>query len=208
MEVCCCLLDHEITCFSPYCLSKVGFQHRPPAIEARFLECMAAIALHSNIPLPVKDESMICSTTVDESRVKENSINGKLEKEQSAKNAEPGNLSREEFRTIPSPDQSVSSENTSTTTSTSNETENKKCWSNSAIDEELCKELENYKNSDVPVIHAFVMPTKLSKSASSPVSGEKCSQDSPCKMVPESVAVPIPILNTLLDRILQTMLDS
>lgn len=136
----------------------------------------------------------------------ENSVNDKLEKQkQYTKNAKPEHL-RAELRSIPSANQPRSNGNTSTTIITSNE--NKKCWPNSAIDEELCKELENYKNSDVPVIHAFVLPTKLSNSVSSPVSDEKYSQDASYTMVPESVAVPVPILNTLLDRILQTMLDS
>uniref|UniRef100_A0A158Q766 Uncharacterized protein n=1 Tax=Elaeophora elaphi TaxID=1147741 RepID=A0A158Q766_9BILA len=183
--------------------------HRPPAMEARFLECMAAIALHSNIPLPIKDENVIRSTSADGSRVEENGINGKSEKQkQSPKDTEAENLNRPELIGSPSPNRPKSIENISTTTTTSNENENKKCWPNSAIDEELCKELENYKDSDVPMIHAFVLPTKLSDSASSPISDEKRVQDSPCTMVPESVAVPVPILNTLLDRILQTMLDS
>ncbi|CAG9533076.1 unnamed protein product [Cercopithifilaria johnstoni] len=183
--------------------------HRPPAMEARFLECMAAIALHSNIPLPTKKENMIRSTSVNESRVEENDINGKSEKQkQSTRNTESENSSRTELKSIPSPDRPIFSENAAATTITSNENENKKCWPNSAIDEELCKELENYKDSDVPVIHAFVLPAKLSNSASSSVSDEKYSQDSSCTVVPESVAVPVPILNTLLDRILQTMLDS
>lgn len=178
-------------------------------MEARFLECMAAIALHSNIPLPIKDENVIGSTSVNGNKVKENGINCKSEKEkQSTKDIEAEDSSRAELRSISSPDRRRSSENISTSTITSNENENKKCWPNSAIDEELCKELENYKDSDVPVIHAFVLPAKLSDSASSPIFDEKCSQDSPRTIVPESVAVPVPILNTLLDRILQTMLDS
>ncbi|KAL3985790.1 hypothetical protein ACH3XW_40080 [Acanthocheilonema viteae] len=180
--------------------------HRPPAMEARFLECMAAIALHSNIPLPIKDENMIRSASVNESKMEENRINGKSEKQKQSTNTESENSNRAELRSIPSSNQSKSCENTSIITITSNE--NKKCWPNSAIDEELCKELENYKDSDVPVIHAFVLPAKLSNSASSPVSDGECSQDLPCTTVPESVAVPVPILNTLLDRILQTMLDS
>ncbi|VDM92298.1 unnamed protein product [Onchocerca ochengi] len=182
--------------------------HRPPAMEARFLECMAAIALHSNIPFPIKD-GIIIHKTADGNRPKENGINGKSDKQkQFPKDRESENSDRAEMRSNPSPDQSRSCENISTTTITSNESENKKCWPNSAIDEELCKELENYKDSDVPMIHAFVLPAQLSDSASSSISDEKYSQDSPCTIVPESVAVPVPILNTLLDRILQTMLDS
>uniref|UniRef100_A0A1I8EW93 Uncharacterized protein n=1 Tax=Wuchereria bancrofti TaxID=6293 RepID=A0A1I8EW93_WUCBA len=180
--------------------------HRPPAMEARFLECMAAIALHSNIPLPIKDENMISSTNVDRSRAEENGVNSKSEKQKrSINDIEPENSNGTDLRNISTSDRPRSNKNISVT---SNENENKKYWPNSAIDEELCKELENYKDSDVPVIHAFVLPAKLSDSASSPISDKKCSQDSPCTMVPESVAVPIPILNTLLDRILQTMLDS
>ncbi|OZC08589.1 hypothetical protein X798_04392 [Onchocerca flexuosa] len=183
--------------------------HRPPAMEARFLECMAAIALHSNIPFPIKDGNIVHKISADGNRPKENDINGKSDKQkQSPKDRESENSDRAEMRSNPSPDRSRSYENTSTTTITSNESENKKCWPNSAIDEELCKELENYKDSDVPMIHAFVLPAKLSDSASSSISDEKYSQDSLCTMVPESVAVPVPILNTLLDRILQTMLDS
>ncbi|VDN83247.1 unnamed protein product [Brugia pahangi] len=181
--------------------------HRPPAMEARFLECMAAIALHSNIPLPIKDENMISSTNISRNRAEENGGNGKSEKQkQSINDIEPENSNRTDLRNISTPDRRRSNENISVT---SNENE-KKYWPNSAIDEELCRELENYKDSDVPVIHAFVLPAKLSDSASSPFSDEKCSQEnaSPCTMVPESVALPIPILNTLLDRILQTMLDS
>uniref|UniRef100_A0A1I7VSN5 POU domain protein n=1 Tax=Loa loa TaxID=7209 RepID=A0A1I7VSN5_LOALO len=182
--------------------------HRPPAMEARFLECMAAIALHSSISLPIKDENPTRNTNVGGSRTEENGINSKSERErQSTKDIELENSSRTGLKSVPPPDRLRPSENTSTATISPNENENKKYWPNSAIDEELCKELENYKNSDVPVIHAFVLPAKLSDSTSSLISDEKCSQDSPGTMVPESVAVPVPILNTLLDRILQTMLD-
>ncbi|KAM3716835.1 putative ubiquitin thioesterase [Dirofilaria immitis] len=182
--------------------------HRPPAMEARFLECMAAIALHSNIPLPMNDENMIRNISASENRQEKNDINGKSDKhKQSAKDIELKNSSRIELGNIPSPNRPKSYENISLTTIASNENRNKKCWPNSAIDEELCKELENYKDSDVPVIHAFVLPAKLSDSASSPTSDKKYSQDLPCTMVPESLAVPVPILNTLLDRILQTMLN-
>uniref|UniRef100_A0A915PG33 Uncharacterized protein n=1 Tax=Setaria digitata TaxID=48799 RepID=A0A915PG33_9BILA len=180
--------------------------HRPPAMEARFLECMAAIALHSNIPLPIKDESVIHSTNGDEIKPEENDISDKSSTKEFITDIESENSSNAELRSIQSPDRSKSKENTSTTITT-NENGSKKCWPNSAIDEELCKELENYKDSDVPVIHAFVLPSKLSDPASSPVLNEKCSEDSPCTVVPESVAVPVPVLNILLDRILQTMLD-
>lgn len=176
-------------------------------MEARFLECMAAIALHSNIPLPVNDENSFRSANVDGSRIEENKIVGKSGKlKHSTGDIEPENSRTVKLTSISSPDELGFNENTSTTITL--EENGKKYWPNSAIDEELCKELENYKDSNVPMIHAFVLPAKHSDSASSPTSDEKYSQNAPCTMVPESVTVPVPILNTLLDRILQTMLES
>lgn len=183
--------------------------HRPPAMEARFLECMAAIALHSNIPLPIDDENLSRCGSVDSGERGESGSDdkGKIANG-TTKDTDSGdskNSNNTELKST-SPCRPESSEKLAN--SNGNEACFDKKWPNSAIDEELCQELENYKNSDVPVIHAFVLPPKLQHSGSSANPGEKSTDDTTYTVASSSVAVPIPILNILLDRILQTMLDS
>lgn len=190
-------------------LGKHFFQHRPPAMEARFLECMAAIALHSNIPLPIDDENLNRCGSVDSG---ERGENGSDDRGKTAngttKDTDSGDSKNSDSTEVKSTSPCRPESSEELTNSNGNERCFDKKWPNSAIDEELCQELENYKNSDVPVIHAFVLPPKLQHSGSSANLGEKSTDDATYTVASSSVAVPIPILNILLDRILQTMLDS
>ncbi|VDN17555.1 unnamed protein product [Gongylonema pulchrum] len=194
--------------------------HRPPAMEARFLECMAAIALHSNIPLPIDDESTT-KTRLSESTnaAVEPEENGGGDREKRAKEYAVMNVVSEELKISQNSEvrssslcQPKSSSGSATKESATNTNGNERCydkkWPVSAIDDELCQQLENYKDSNVPVIHAFVLPSKLPIPGSPIVSDDKNADETSCLVAPSSVAVPIPVLNILLDRILLTMLDS
>ncbi|VDM96270.1 unnamed protein product [Thelazia callipaeda] len=188
------------------------FNHRPPAMEARFLECMAAIALHSNFSLPIKSEIKTPADNTDECEPSSN-MNGSNTCKQNVEKLEIETSSSivdvKCSSSLSSPTQLPSNDsNSANINNTTLSSEKKKCWPNSAIDEELCQKMENYKNTDVPVIHAFVLPTKnFSDPGGSAITNEKCSQDSRCTDLLNSVPIPVPVLNILLDRILLTMLD-
>lgn len=68
-------------------------------------------------------------------------------------------------------------------------------WSSTAVDEELYEKFETCRGPDIPVIHAYVLPSEANE--------EKAGEES---LPVQSLAVPLPVVNMLLDRILKTML--
>lgn len=159
-------------------------------MEARFLECMAAIALHSNIPLPIGDKN---EDKGQNEREKESCGTADAIEQSDGTEASTSPL----HYSVPN----EMSENKGLPKVTLKNYE-RRTWPNTAIDEELCQELENYKNLDVPVIQAFVIPSRSPNSSA--IKSDEKRDTSPS--VP-SVAVPLPVLNILLDRILRTMLE-
>ncbi|VDM27264.1 unnamed protein product [Toxocara canis] len=205
--------------------------HRPPAMEARFLECMAAIALHSNFSLPIStpsDEKEDDSNESQSSDTEKPPSNGEAtietevetqppaqpeacatnENEDVVVTCDASDVQEEEDDIVPQEDSKPDhADRTDDLTERLMHKSERKTWPTTAIDEELCKELENYKGTDVPMIHAYVIPSRSDTSSASGDTPDERGESPPFHSVP-SLAVPVPILNILLERILHTMLQT
>uniref|UniRef100_A0A0M3I0A0 POU domain protein n=1 Tax=Ascaris lumbricoides TaxID=6252 RepID=A0A0M3I0A0_ASCLU len=202
------------------------FNHRPPAMEARFLECMAAIALHSNFCLPTRtlssdigDEGSKSQSSDSDKPQTNDDTTTEIETEGMTKPASPMDtcVNNDNDDVIVIDDAPMQEENSVSQDAKKDHIDElterlmhkaeRRTWPTTAIDDELCQELENYKGTDVPIIHAYVIPPRSDTSSSSGDTPDERGESPPFHSVP-SLAVPLPILNILLERILHTMLQT
>lgn len=172
-------------------------------MEARFLECMTALALHSDLPLLTETENELEIKkeipTVDVVDKTKTEVMSPISDQENQQTASDEAVTVHNSESHGNTNESVTDTRESLV---STRKEERRLWPETAIDDELCKKLEDYKGANVPVIHAYVIPEKSSASSPSE-SEERCDiiQSTP------SVAVPMPVFKILLDRVLQTMLE-